>query len=56
MANTIDQTSEKIKILQAIYGSGNFVESIDHIEEDYLIYIYDNQYNLIKILHPLDCQ
>lgn len=55
MANNTEQNNNSdIVILQALYGTGEFVQSIDNFIEDYLIHIYDNNYQLVNIIHPID--
>ena len=46
--------NSNIKILHAVYGVGEFIDSIDNIREDYLIYIFDENYNLIQITSPFN--
>ena len=45
---------DKIKILYAVYGVGEFIEGVENIRDDYLIYIFDQNYDLIKIQSPFD--
>ena len=47
-------TQDKIKILYAVYGVGEFIEGVENIRDDYLIYIFDQNYDLIKIQSPFD--
>lgn len=49
-----DRTENHIKIIQALYGVGEFVEKIEHPIDDYLIYIFDDKYNIVKIYNTLD--
>lgn len=49
-----DKQDNNIKIIQALYGIGQFVEKIEHPVDDYLIYIFDDKYNIVKIYENLD--
>ncbi len=46
--------NDEIRILMAVYGVAEFVNSIEQIHDDNLLYIFDNQYNLLNVLTPYD--
>jgi len=46
--------NEEIHILMAVYGVAEFVTSIEKIHDDYLLYIFDDKYNLLNILTPYE--
>lgn len=49
-----DQTEDKIIILFAGYGVGQFIDKIDEIKDDYLLYLFDKHYNLLDIISPYE--
>lgn len=46
--------NEEIHILMAVYGVAESVTSIEEVYDDYLVYIFDDQYNLLNILTPYE--
>lgn len=52
MTNSIE--NDQIHILMAVYGVAEFVNSIEQVRDDDLLYIFDNEYNLLNILTPYE--
>lgn len=52
--NNTSDNEKNVSILFAAYGVGEFKDKINEIKDDYLLYLFDKDYNLLDIVTPYE--